>query len=86
MLCYSRNSRSFSCLSLLRYLTLPRPASRGSLVSVLLTFFMSELPLDPESYPGTQDYEDWRDQRRRRNRSRTHEDYDQFEDYPDDSI
>jgi len=47
---------------------------------------MSELPLDPEGCPGTQDYEDWRDQRRRRNRARTHEDYDQFEDYPDDSI
>ena len=48
---------------------------------------MSEqLPLDPEGYPGTQEYDDWRDQRRRRNRARVHEDYDQFEDYPDDSI
>ena len=48
---------------------------------------MSEqLPLDPEGYLGTPEYDDWRNQRRRRNRARVHEDYDQFEDYPDDSI
>ena len=63
-----------------------RPASRGYHLIVLLTSLMSELPLDPEGYPGTQEYEDWRDQRRRRNRARTHEDYGQFDDYPDDSI
>ncbi len=48
---------------------------------------MSEqLPLDPEGCPGTPEFDEWRLERRRRNRARVHEDYDQFEDYPDDSI